>query len=180
MVDGAVRWVDGGRRRMDTPAAWLLLDVAGVGCALPSGAVREILPLPRLHAAPAGGGPLVGLLNLGGAPIPVIDLAQLLGLRGAAPVLDPYRHVVLLDADAVALLVDRVDDLVRVAPDAVRAVAGDRSLNGCVESEFAHATRLVHALDPARLLSAEEVARVRAFARDAERRLAAFPAVSAA
>ena len=171
------RW---GNRRMGTSAPWLLLDVAGVTCALPCAAVREILPLPRLHAAPAGGGPVAGLLDLGGTPIPVIDLARLLGLREAAPDTDPYRHVVLLDEGAVAILVDRADDLVHVAPEAMRAVAPERSFNGCVAGEIALGDRLVAALAPARILSAEERERVRAFVRSAERRLAAFPPVPAA
>lgn len=51
-------------------SAYLLLDVAGTACALPRGAVAEILPLPDLHAPPASGGWLTGFLNLGGTPVP--------------------------------------------------------------------------------------------------------------
>ena len=164
---------------MGTPAPWLLLDVAGVPFALPCAAVREILPLPRLHAAPTGGGALAGLLNLGGVPVPVIDLARLLGLREGEPDADPYRHVVHLDEDAVALLVDRASDLAHLAPEAVRPVASGRSFNGCVAGEIALGDRLVHALVPERILSADERARVGAFARSAARRLGALPPVPA-
>ena len=66
----------GGPARARPRSAYLLLDVAGTPCALPRAAVSEILPLPDLHNPPATGGWLAGFLNLGGAPIPVIDLAR--------------------------------------------------------------------------------------------------------
>lgn len=155
--------------------AYLLLDVAGTACALPVGAVREILPLPQLHAPPASGGPLAGFLNLSGTPVPVLDLARLLGLREAAEP-DPYRHVVLAADGASALLVDRAADLVAVPRQAVRAVEDGRTLNGCVEAELAMGDRLVHALALPRLLSAEERARVEALTARAAERLAALDA----
>jgi chemotaxis signal transduction protein len=113
--------------------AYLLLDVAGTPCALARSALSEVLPLPRLHQPPAGGGLLAGFLNLGGVPVPVVDLARLLGLRGPAEPTggDPYRHLVLSADRAMAFLVDRADDLMRVADASVRPVPEDRTLNGC-------------------------------------------------
>lgn len=161
------------------PTAYLLLDVAGTACALPSETVREILPLPHLHEPPAAGGPLAGFLNLGGSPVPVIDLARLFGLREAAEP-DAYRHLVLAADRSVAFLVDRVDDLVCVAPAAIRPVAAERTLNGCVEAEIVLGDRLVHALALARILSAEERERLDALTRHAADRLAALRPASAA
>ncbi|TXM91155.1 chemotaxis protein CheW [Methylobacterium sp. WL116] len=63
--------------------SYLLLDVAGTPCALPRSAAGEVLPLPVLFRPPACGGWLAGFLNLGGEPVPVVDLARLLGLRGS-------------------------------------------------------------------------------------------------
>ncbi|MCJ2050897.1 chemotaxis protein CheW [Methylobacterium sp. J-070] len=156
-------------------SAYLLLDVAGTPCALPRAAVAEILPLPDLHSPPAAGGWLIGFLNLGGAPIPVIDLAGLLGLRpaGAAPGL--YAHLVLTRADALAYLVDRAADLVTVPEAAIRPAEAAGTLNGCVAAELVLGDRLVHALAPERLLTAQETARVSALARAAAARLAALP-----
>ncbi len=106
-------------------SAYLLLDVAGTPCALPRSAVAEILPLPELHNPPAAGGWLSGFLNLGGSPIPVVDLAALLGLR--PPVAEPglYAHLVLTRGETLAYLVDRVADLVTV-PEAAMAGRGGR------------------------------------------------------
>ena len=167
---------------MPPPAstAYLLLDVAGTTCALPREAVREILPLPHLHVPPASGGPLAGFLNLSGTPVPVLDLALLFGLREKAepdtseP--DPYRHLLLAADGTLALLVDRVVDLIRVGADAVRPVEGARTLNGCVEAEIAFGDSLVHALAMPRILSTEERARLDALARRAAERIAALDA----
>lgn len=153
--------------------AYLLLDVAGTTCALPRAAVREILPLPHLHAPPASGGPLAGFLNLSGTPVPVLDLARLLALR-EAPEPEPYRHLVLATDGATALLVDRVADLVTVPDHAVRPVEDAVTLNGCVEAELALGDRLVHALALPRLLTTEERARLDALTAKAAARLAAL------
>lgn len=158
--------------------AYLLLDVAGTPCALSREAVREVLPLPHLHAPPAAGGPLAGFLNLGGAPVPVIDLARLVGLDQRGGPGDPYRHLVLAADGTLALLVDRVVDLLRVPPDAVRTLDDALTLNGCVAAEIAHGDLLVHVLSPERILTAEERERLAEHARRAAERAAAFGAAA--
>ncbi|QGY04506.1 chemotaxis protein CheW [Methylobacterium mesophilicum SR1.6/6] len=156
-------------------SAYLLLDVAGTPCALPRAAVAEVLPLPVLHNPPAAGGWLKGFLNLGGAPVPVIDLAALLGLRPAAADPGLYAHLVLTHGNALAYLVDRAADLVSVPSSAIRPAEEAGSINGCVAAELVLGDRLVHALAPERLLTAQETARVEALARAAAERLAALP-----
>jgi purine-binding chemotaxis protein CheW len=139
--------------------------------------VSEVLPLPDLHAPPAGGGPLAGFLNLGGRPVPVIDLARLLALRAGAPEADGlYRHILLDAPGDTGFLVDRVEDLVTVAAAAIRPVSPERTLNGCVVAEIARGDALVHVLGLRELLSAEERDRLSALADAAARRLAALPA----
>lgn len=163
-------------KTLPTATAFLVLDVAGVPCALARTAVSEVLPLADLHAPPAAGGPLAGFLDLGGAPVPVIDLARLLGLpkRDGAQADDPYRHLVLAAGEAIAFLVDRVDDLVVVTDPEIRPVAEARTLNGCIMAEIGLGDRMIHVLDPARLLAAEERQRLDDFTRAAAERLAAF------
>ncbi|GBU18389.1 MULTISPECIES: chemotaxis protein CheW [Methylobacterium] len=154
---------------------FLLLDVAGTTCALPREAASEILPLPRLSPAPVAGPVLAGFLDLGGVPVPVLDLAGLLGLREGAARPGLYAHLVLAADRGSALLVDRVGDLVGADPEALGAVPEERTLNGCVVAGLPHEGRLVPVLDPARILSAEERARVSALTRAAAARLESLP-----
>ncbi|MCJ2135675.1 chemotaxis protein CheW [Methylobacterium sp. J-026] len=156
-------------------SAYLLLDVAGTPCALPRAAVAEVLPLPDLHCPPAAGGWLVGFLNLGGRPVPVIDLAALLGLRSDAAEPGRYAHLVLTRGEGLAYRVDRAADLVTVPADAIRPVVESGTFNGCVAAELVLGERLIHALAPERLMTVEERTRVAALSRTAADRLAALP-----
>lgn len=155
--------------------AYLLLDVAGHPLALAQRAVREVLPLPHLHAPPATGGPLAGFLDLGGEAIPVIDLAALLGLREATPP-DPYAHLVLTAAGAAALLVDKAADLVRASDGDVQPLDGARSFNGCIDARIVMRGRHYDRIDLPRLLTAEESSRIAAYAAIARHRLDALDA----
>lgn len=163
---------------MTTGTAYLLVAIAGTGCALPRRAVREILPLPRLWRPPGAPGALAGFLNLAGSAVPVLDLAVLFGL--GAPVTAQaalYRHLVLLHGDApLALLVDRVSDVVRVEAGQVRPVADEATLNGCVAAEIRLGDTLVHGLAIDRILLAEERERLAARTREAQARLAEWAA----
>lgn len=103
---------------------------------------------------------LAGFVDLGGVPLPVLDLARLLGLREAEPAPDPYRHLVLAADRNAVFLVDRVQDLVQVSPEAVRLVDRAETLNGCVVAEITRGEALVHVLAMARLLTARERGRV--------------------
>ncbi|WP_246736820.1 chemotaxis protein CheW [Methylobacterium sp. DB0501] len=158
--------------------AYLLVDIAGTDCALPRRAVREVLPLPRLWRPPGAPAALAGFLNLAGSAVPVIDLAILFGLGGPATARAAvYRHLVLLQGGTpLALMVDRVADVTRVAPDQVRSVADAATLNGCVAAEIRVGERLVHGLAVDRILLAEEAARLAAQTRDAQARLAEWAA----
>lgn len=122
---------------------------------------------------------LAGFLDLGGLPVPVIDLPRLLGLRGEARVPEdenPYRHLVLAADGAAAFLVDRVDDLVRVGDEAVHPISQTSTLNGCVVAELSRQDRLVPILAVPRILTLEERDRLAALAAREADRLAAFPA----
>ncbi|QRE73784.1 chemotaxis protein CheW [Methylobacterium aquaticum] len=168
---------------MTTGTAYLLVAIAGTECALPRGAVREILPLPRLWRPPGAPGALAGFLNLAGSAVPVVDLAALFGLGQPGTAIAAtnraalYRHLILLKGESpLALLVDRVADVVRVEPDRVRPVADGATLNGCVAAEIRVGERLVHGLAVDRILLAEERDRLAAQTRDAQARLAEWAA----
>lgn len=156
-------------------SAYLVLDVAGTPCALPRAAVAEVLPLPELQSPLASGGWLIGFLNLGGVPVPVFDLAALLGLRPAAAAPGLYAHLILTRDRAQAYLVERAADLVTLAESAIQPVEEAGTLNGCIAAELVLGERLVHLLAPERLLTVQEQARVAALTQAAAERLAALP-----
>lgn len=148
-----------------------MLFVAGGGAfALPHGAVRALLPLPRLDAPPGLPPPLAGFMNLGGEAVPVLDLARLLDAAPGEP--HPYRHLILLGGErARALLVDRVLDVLPAGPP-LRPVERAHSINGLVTGALEVEGVTAHLLDPARLLLEEEAAVLGALTAQARARLA--------
>ena len=160
--------------------AYLLLDVAGTVCALPQAAAAEVLPLPALEKPAADGGWLTGFMNLGGRPVPVLDLARFLGLRAEPAAGGLYAHLVLNRDRDFAWLVDRVIDLAQVPASAQRAADPAASLNGCVVASLVLGDRTVPVLDPFRLLTRAEEIRLTAQTRAAAERLAALPAAEPA
>lgn len=165
--------------RLDSPAGaeahYLIFALAGLRCALPREAVRELLPLPRLSRPPSMPATLAGFVNLGGEALPVLALRHLLGLTRTAPVEPLYRHIIVaedtLPGTRVGLLVDRVLDLRPVAAAQRQPVPPEDSLNGCVVAQLALPEGAVHVLDPARILMAQEQARLEELTRKAAARL---------
>jgi chemotaxis signal transduction protein len=90
-----------------------VVRVGGHAYGIPLAAVVEVTRMVALADPSAAGGPpgLDGVLDLRGAPVPVVDVAPRLGLAPRAPVLD-RRIVVTADpADPggpVGLVVDEV------------------------------------------------------------------------
>jgi purine-binding chemotaxis protein CheW len=162
---------------MPTSAAGplVLFATGGAVCALPRECVRALLPLPRLDAPPGLPEPLAGFLNLGGAAVPVVELARLLEAPPGKP--HPYRHLILLEEQTtgggapLALLVDRVLDV--LPPGApLRPVAPESSLNGLILGNLEVGDLTASLLDPDRLLLAEEAAVLGALTAQARARLA--------
>jgi purine-binding chemotaxis protein CheW len=156
-------------------AQYLVFALAGLRCALPRAAVRELLPLPRLSHPPFQPEALAGFANLGGTPLPVLALRHLLGLTREAPVDPLYRHIVVVEDSLpnrrTGLLVDRVLDLLAAAPADHHPVPPENSLNGCVTADIATPDGFVHLLDPSRILLAREKESLEELTRRAAARL---------
>lgn len=114
---------DSGER---THREFLIFDLEGMRYGLPVADVREIvravLPVP-LPGAP---GAVEGVINLRGSVVPVLDLRQ--RFRLPARPIEPTDHLVIARAAGrvVALRVDRVVELARLAEDDVQEVAAAR------------------------------------------------------
>ncbi|WP_369058514.1 chemotaxis protein CheW [Caulobacter sp. 73W] len=139
--------------------------------ALPREAVVEFLPVPDLARPPAAPRALAGVFNLGGEAVPAVSLAALFGAASEEPSL--YSHLVIVRSGErrVALLVDRILDVVEAGPDALRPAEEGDSLNGCVSAQLSSDGVLIPVLSVERLLLAEEKARLADIAEAAQARI---------
>jgi len=114
----------------------------GQGYCIEVARVREIRRWSTVTTLPHAPRYFLGVMNLRGAVIPIIDLALRLGLSATAPT---PRHVVLVvtaGERTVGLLVDSVAQILKVPRDALRGVPllpSDASLliNGMIAFEGA-------------------------------------------
>jgi purine-binding chemotaxis protein CheW len=98
-------------------------------CAIPCEHVVEIIPRVRLDHVPDAPREVLGVINLRGRVVPVIDMR---GRISQNPVLPPYQHLVIIRAEnkQLALAVDEVRDVIAVPDDSIERpgeVAGIRS-----------------------------------------------------
>lgn len=148
----------------------LVFSEGKMACALAAAEVQEVLFLPELSHPPGMPSMLEGIMTLDGEAVPVIRVAILLGLEGAA--LDVYTPVMVLKDAKAALIVERVDDIFTPAKaDLVLADEG-QSFNGCVMAKTSHKGREIHVLSAGRLMIEEEKQRLAEFKAQLQARLA--------
>lgn len=104
------------------PLGVLVLAVDGETVALPLDDVIEVLPAAAPEPLPTAPAVVTGLINLRGAPLPVLDLRTRLGLPRRDP--DPDDHVVVCRVGArhIGLWVDRALRVDRLGRDSVAAI----------------------------------------------------------
>lgn len=90
------------------PQTWdgLAFRVRGQWCAAPAGEVREVLPIPAHTRVPGAKPWLLGLANVRGVILPLLDLGAFLGLPKVVP--QPVSRVLILNSlrEPVGFLVD--------------------------------------------------------------------------
>jgi chemotaxis signal transduction protein len=93
---------------------------------LPLACVQRVLPMASVLGVPNAGDGLLGMLNLHGQVLPVVDPHPRFGLP--SPRLTADHRLVLLKANAPFLLwVDEVDEVVTAAADALSDVPGQQA-----------------------------------------------------
>jgi purine-binding chemotaxis protein CheW len=82
--------------------------------------VREVLKIRELTRVPNAPDYILGVTSLRGMMLPVIDLCTRLGLKPAER--DEKARIIVVSADDedVGLMVDRVNGVIRVLPDAIK------------------------------------------------------------
>ncbi|CAD6541492.1 hypothetical protein LMG27952_03780 [Paraburkholderia hiiakae] len=107
----AERRAQQGQRRQNVS-----FKVGATALALPMDAIQEIIRVPALQQSPLANEVCIGMLNLRGATIPVLDFSALLGFArasGAQASVDEQRIVVLHRNDLhFGMLVDEVASIV--------------------------------------------------------------------
>lgn len=93
--------------------------------ALPVTQVREILRLREVTPVPHAPFPIIGVINLRGRVVPLVDLCARLGMTAAPP--GQASRIVLVESQrrSIGLLVDAVERVARFAQSAVQPPAED-------------------------------------------------------
>lgn len=157
-----------------SPAAeprYVVFSVADRRLALPSGAVRRVLPMPRLERLPGQPPVLAGVAVLGGEAVPVLSLATLFGLAAREPGVYTPLLLTNLGGQALALLVDAVQAVGPADGPMLDDADAGGAFNACVAGAWRRGTETVFLLDPARLLTRVEEERLAGFRAVAEERL---------
>lgn len=99
---------------------WVEFALAGELFALPVSQVREILRVREVTPVPHPPFPVIGVINLRGRVVPLLDLRARLDLPAAPP--DAASRIVLVESDQrrIGLLVDRVERVAQLAQSAMR------------------------------------------------------------
>lgn len=83
-----------------------LFRIGATTYGLETGSIRELVDQPQIYRVPGAGAFLLGVINLHGQVLPVIDLPGLLGVDGLPPgrqlvVLGPEFHSLALAVSAI-------------------------------------------------------------------------------
>jgi purine-binding chemotaxis protein CheW len=147
-----------------------LFELAGEKFAIRLESISEIVAMAALSRPPSIPSVLDGFLNLGGAALPVLRTATLLGCPDEGPQLHTPLLVVREQARLVVLRVSRVLALASVE-SAVAPLDAANSFNGCIEGHLFFGGEPVPLLDVQKLLLEQEWKAVAEFQALGARRL---------
>ncbi len=118
--------------------------------------VREIVKAQEITTVPGASEYVLGIINLRGKIISVVDLAQRLGLGKAK--IDRGSRILVVDLDSftVGFLVDAATEVLKLAPEAIEATPEE--LKGSIHDDYLEGVgklkdRLVIILNPGNLLA---------------------------
>jgi purine-binding chemotaxis protein CheW len=136
----------------------LVFHVGDQAAAFPLGNVQRIAPMAHLARPPGLPSVLEGFLNLTGVAVPVLRLDRLFQLPLQSPGLYSALIVVngVSDSGPLALLVDRVSEVLTIQESSLLPVGQGESFNACAEGVLPMRGQMIHLLSPARLLLEKE------------------------
>ena len=109
--------------------------------------VVEVIKNPRIFNIPHTPDYVVGVINLKGEVLPIVDIRRLLGLpvtSKALPQASPSEHIVMVERNSiqVGIMVDRAADVVSISESEVKPPLSARAKAGGTRSLIAGEVRL--------------------------------------
>jgi len=150
----------------------VIFRLGGQSFAVPAQEVREVVPNAWLSSPPRMPAFVRGVLNLGGTAVPVLRLDRLLGLPDSVFGLNASILVMRAPNAPVGLLVDHVEGVQPGAGFQYLPVDDGQSLQGCVAGQLQGPAMQATLLSWRNILLQEEQARLDAFGRQVQERLA--------
>jgi len=122
--------------------------------AVASTGVAEVLRDGKIARVPHAPEAVIGLIHLRGRIVPVIDMRRRLGLTATETPASRTHLVIHLHDDWYSLLVDEMLDVIEVAEHEIEhpSKPATDTAHDAVEGVYAGAGRLVHFLDPQRIV----------------------------
>jgi purine-binding chemotaxis protein CheW len=114
--------------------------------------VTEVIREGRVARVPLAPEGLLGLVHLRGRIVPIVDLAGRLGIPRAASGGAGTHLIVEVQGDRYGLLVDEILDVIDIPADRIEHPTDAAVSHEAVVGVFAAADRLVHLLDPERMI----------------------------
>ena len=108
---------------MDTDQQFVIFQLASGSYAVAIASVQEIMRLPALTQVPQALPHIVGITNLRGSIVPVLDLRRRCGLLATEPTSATRVVVVQQGSHRLGLIVDSVDEVTTIPADSVEPVA---------------------------------------------------------
>jgi len=103
---------------------WVVFQLSACELALPIQSLREIIRLGEVTLVPKAPSAVVGVINLRGRVLPVVDLRRAFKMPLLDPTDDSRILVVESDAQTVGFLVDRVQEVLKVNEDSLQIPEG--------------------------------------------------------
>ncbi len=141
-------------RIQDAPRQLVLFRVGETDYAVDIEAVDEILPVLPITPLPGAPGGVLGLADVRKQVVPVFDLHWRFGVVGVQNTSDSRLILVETSEGSVALLVDAVEEVLTVSPDAYQQVdaPGSRDALGYLNGVIRRDERLVLWIDHERVV----------------------------
>lgn len=144
---------------VDQVGQWIGFQLGGQHYAVPVDQVQEVIRPRDIAAVPGAPGIVLGLMNLRGRLLPVIDGRRRLGLRSQSVGSADLQRVLVLatEEEQVGMLVEAVEDMVQIDTSEVSAppTSGARRSNDPVVGVVRGAHGFTALLDVGKLCNPE-------------------------